>query len=89
MTVGGLACEAVGNATPGATTGTLAVALVGETDAGWLAGAASAEEAVDIVHRILPRAGEVWRSELLAWIEDDERHRDLLGAAFPASWTRH
>ena len=66
MTVGGLACEAVGNATPGATTGTFAVALVGETDAGWLAGAASAEEAVDI-----------------------ERHRDLLGAAFPASWTRH
>ena len=36
MTAGGLACEAAGNATPGATTGAFAVALVGETDAGWL-----------------------------------------------------
>ena len=72
MTAGGLACEAVGNATPGATTGIFVVALVGETAAGWLAGAASAEEAVDIVHRILPRAREVWRSELLARIKHDE-----------------
>ncbi|MCY4591120.1 MAG: hypothetical protein OXE86_11310 [Alphaproteobacteria bacterium] len=75
MTASGLACEAAGSAAPGATTGTFAVALADETDAGWLVGAASVEEAIDIVHRTLPRAGEVWRS-------------DLLGAAFPASWTR-
>ena len=53
---GRFACEAVGNAAPGATTGTFAVVLVGETDAGWLVDAASAEDAIDIVHGTFPRA---------------------------------
>ena len=82
MTAGRLVFKAVGSAAAGATTGTCAVALADETDA------ASAEETIDIVYRTLPRAREVWRSELLAWTEDDCRHRYLLGAPFPASWTR-
>ena len=36
MTAGRFVSEAVGAAAPGATTGTFAVALVGETEAGWL-----------------------------------------------------
>ena len=88
MTAGRLVSEAVESAAPGATTGTFAAALVGETDAGWLVDAASAEEAIDIVHGTVPQAREVWRSELLVWTEDYYRHRYLLGAPFPASWTR-
>ena len=65
MSAGRLAREAVGNAVPGAATGTFAVVLVGETDAGWLVDAASTEEASDIVHGAFPRAREVWRSEPL------------------------
>ena len=56
MTAGRLVSEAVESAAPGATTGTFAVALVGETDAGWLVDAASAEEAIDIVHGTVPQA---------------------------------
>ena len=88
MTAGRLVCEAVGTAAPGATTGTFAVALAGETDAGWLVDAASAEEASDIVHATVPRALEVWRSELRVRTEDNYRNRHLLGAPFAASWTR-
>ena len=40
---------------------TYAVALVGEEDRGWLVEAASAEEAIDLVHGTVPRAREVWR----------------------------
>ena len=65
-----------------------AVALVGETDIGWLVDAASAEEAISIVHGTVPRAHEVWRSELLVWNEDFYRQRYLDGGPFPASWTR-
>ena len=60
MTAGRLVSEALGSTAPGATTGTFAVALVGETDAGWLVDAASAEEA--IVHGTVSQAREVWRS---------------------------
>ena len=42
---------------------TFAVALVGDP-AGWLLEAASAEEAIDIVHGTVPRAREVWRGVL-------------------------
>ena len=87
MTAARLVCEAVGTAAPGATTGNFAVALAGETDAGWPVDAASAEEAIDIVHAIVPRAREVWWSELLVWADDD-RNCDLPEAPFPASWTR-
>ena len=71
---GRLACEAVGNPAPGATTGIFAVVLVGETDAAWLVDAASVEEAIDIVHGTFPRAREVWRSEPLVRTEDYYRH---------------
>ena len=37
-------------------TETFAVALVGETDAGWLVDAESAEDAISIVHGTVPRA---------------------------------
>ena len=87
MSAGRLVCEAAGSAAPGATTGTFAVALAGETDAGWPVDAASAEEAIDIVHGTVPRAWEVWRSELLVWA-DDVRNRELPGVPFAAIWTR-
>ena len=44
-----------------------AVALVGETDAGWLVDVASADEAVEFVHGTAPRAREAGRGELLVW----------------------
>ena len=69
-------------------TETFAVALVGEEDRGWLLEAASAEEAIDIVHGTVPRAREVWRGELLVWNERYYRERHLGGGAFPDSWTR-
>ena len=69
-------------------TETFAVALVGETDAGWLVDASSAEEAVTIVHGTVPRAHEVWRSELLAWNGTYYRQRYLGGGPFPDSWAR-
>ena len=69
-------------------TETFVVALVGETDAGWLVEATSAEEAVDIVHGAVPRAREVWRGELLVWNEHYYRKRYLLDGPFPPSWTR-
>ena len=81
MSAGRLVCEAVGRVAPGATAGTFAVAFAGETDA------ASAEEAIDIVHGTVPRVREVWWSELLVWADDD-RNRGLPEAPFPASWTR-
>ena len=67
---------------------TFAVAIVGETDAGWLIEAHSADEAVELVHESVPRAREVWRGELLVWNESYYRSRYLAGAPFPASWTR-
>ena len=67
---------------------TFAVALVGEPDIGWLVEAASAEEAVDIVHGTVPRAREVWRGELLVWNERYYRERYLGGAEMPATWSR-
>ena len=69
-------------------TETFAVALLAETDAGWLVDAASSEEAIDIVHGTVPRAREVRRGELLAWLEDEYRNRDLLGDPFSAGWAR-
>ena len=62
---------------------TFAVALSGEPK-GWLVEAASADEALDIVHGTVPRA----REELLAWTERYYRERYLLGAEMPESWTR-
>ena len=67
---------------------TFAVALVGETDTGWLVEATSAGEAVDIVHDMVPRAHEVWRGELLVWTAEYYRERHLAGGAFSDSWTR-
>ena len=64
------------------------MALAGEEERGWLVEAASAEEAIDIVHGTVPRAREVWRGELLVWTERYYRDRYLLGAEMPASWTR-
>ena len=87
MTAGRLVCEAVGRSAPGATAGTFAVALASEPDAGWPVDAASAEEAIDIVHGTVPRVREVWWSERLVWADDD-RNRDFPEAPFPASWTR-
>ena len=60
-----------------------AVVLVGETDAGWLVDAASAEEAIDIVHGTFPRAREVWRSEPLVRTEDCYRHPYFLESSVP------
>ena len=88
MTAGRAVCQAVGSAAPGATAGTFAVALAVETAAGWPVDAASAEEAIGIVYGTVPRAREVWRSELLVWTGDDYRNRHFLGAPFAASWTR-
>ena len=67
---------------------TFAVALVGEEDRGWLVEAASAEEAIDIVHGTVPRAREVWRGEHLVWNERYNRDRFLGGAEMPATWSR-
>ena len=69
-------------------TETFAVALVGEADAGWLVEASSAEDAVTIVHGTVPRAHEVWRSELLVWNASYYRARYLAGGPFRDSWTR-
>ena len=84
MSAGRLVCEAAGSAAPGATTRTFAVALASETDADWPVDAASAEEVIDIEHGTVPRAREVWRSELLVRAEDDDRNRDLPGVPFAA-----
>ena len=67
---------------------TFAVALVGEEDRGWLVEAASAEEAIDLVHGTVPRAREVWRGELLVWNERYYRDCFLGGAEMPATWSR-
>ena len=67
---------------------TFAVALVGEEDRGWLVEAASAEEAIDIVHGTVPSAREVWRGELLVWNERYYRDRFLGGAEMPLTWSR-
>ena len=67
---------------------TFAVALVGEEDRGWLVEAASAEEAIDVVHGTVPRAHEVWRGKLLVWTAEYYRKRHLGGEAFADSWTR-
>ena len=67
---------------------TFAVALVGEEGRGWIVEAASAEEAIDIVHGTVPRAREVWRGELLVWNERYYRDRYLGGAEMPATWSR-
>ena len=64
------------------------VALVGEEDRSWLVEAASAEEAIDIVHGTVPRAREVWRGELLVWNERYDRDCFLGGAEMPAPWSR-
>ena len=64
-----------------------AVALVGEPDTGGLVEAASAAEAVDIVHGTVPRANDARRGELLVWTADYYRERHLAGGAFPDLWT--
>ena len=69
-------------------TETFAVAQVGEEDRGWLVDAASADEAIDLVHGIVPRAREASRDEILVWEERYYRVRYLLGAEIPASWIR-
>ena len=67
-------------------TETFAVALAGAPK-GWLVEAASADEAIDIVHGTVPRAREGDREELLVWTERYYRDRYLLGNPMPASWT--
>ena len=67
---------------------TFAVALAGEEERGWLVEAASAEEAIDLVHGTVARAREVWRGELLVWNERYYRDRYLGGAEMPPTWSR-
>ena len=67
---------------------TFAVALVGEEDHGWLVDAESAGEARRIVHGTVPRAHEVWESELLVWLASDYQARHLAGGPFSDAWTR-
>ena len=64
------------------------VALVGDTNAGWLVEAESAGEALDVVHGTVPRAHESCKSELLVWNESYYRDHYLAGGPFPDSWTR-
>ena len=66
---------------------TFAVALVGEEDRGWLIDAESAGEAQRIVRGTVPRAHEVWESELLVWLASDYQARHLAGAPFPEAPT--
>ena len=40
------------------------------------------------MHGTVPRAHEVWESELLVWLASDYRARHLAGGPFPDSWTR-
>lgn len=61
-----------------------AVALIDQTDAGWLVDAASAGEAVDQVHRTQTESR--WRSELLVWTESWYREHRLKGGPFPQGW---
>ena len=68
-------------------TQSFAVTLAGELK-GWLVEAASADEAIDIVHGTVPRAREAGREELLVWTERYYRDRYLLGHPMPVSWTR-
>ena len=70
-----------------ALTETYAVALVGDP-VGWLVDAASADEAIDIVHGTVLRAAECARDELVARTEREHRDRYLLGAEIPATWSR-
>ena len=59
------------------------MALAGEAK-GWLVEAATADEAIDLVHGTVPQA----REELLVWTERYYRDRYLLGNPMPVSWTR-
>ena len=68
-------------------TETFAVAIVGETDAGWFVEAESSSAAVDHVHAHT-RARVCWRGELLVWNEGYYRERYLLGGPFPSGWTK-
>ena len=68
-------------------TETFAVVLSGEPK-GWRVEAASADEALDIVHGTVLRAREAGREELLVWTERYYRDRYLLGHPMPGSWTR-
>ena len=60
-----------------AVTLTFVVALAGEPK-GWLVEAASADEAIDIVHGTVPQVREAGREELLVWTECYYRNRYLL-----------
>ena len=45
-------------------------------------------EAISIVHGTVPRAHEVWRSELLVWNESYYLARYLGGGEMPPTWSR-
>ena len=62
---------------------TYAVALVGEEDRGWLVEAASAEEAIDLVHGTVPRAREVWRGARPSRASAGVRRRPPCRLRFP------
>ena len=64
------------------------MALAGEKDCGWLVGAVSPGEAIDIVRGTVPRARQVWRGEFLVWNERYYRERYLGGAEMPPTWSR-
>ena len=68
-------------------TETYAVALVGDP-VGWLVAAASADEAIDIVHGTVRRAADCARDELVARTEREYRDRYLPDAPMPATWSR-
>ena len=68
-------------------TETWAVAVAGEPE-GWFVEAATADEAIDLVHGTVPRAREAGLEELLVWTE--RYYRDLYfgGAEMPPTWSR-
>ena len=69
-------------------TETFAVALIGQTDSGWLVEADSADAALDHVHRTVDRARKYQRDRLMLWTEQRYRELYLLGDEWPAGWTR-
>ena len=69
-------------------TETFAVALVGDTDGGWLVEAASTTHATDIVQETVVRARKVPRRELLVWRANYYRERNLADGPAPGGFNR-
>ena len=67
---------------------TFAVALVGQTDAGWLIEADSAEAALDHVRRTADRVKAYSNRGLLVWTEQRYRELYLCNRDWPPGWVR-